>query len=62
MGEKLVIFLTNLYKYLNESGDFLDAWLKQNPIKNRIITPIEMKILYGLKYEGLKTQRDIENH
>ena len=62
MNEKLDVFLANLYKYLNESVDFFDAWLKQNPIKNRIITPIEMKILYGLKYEKLKTQRDIENH
>ena len=62
MNEKLDVFLANLYKHLNESVDFLDAWLKQNPIKNRIITPIEMKILYGLKYEKLKTQRDIENH
>lgn len=62
MSEQLVVNLIHLYKYLNESGDFLDMWLKQNPIKNKIITPIEMKILYGLKYEGLKTQRDIENH
>ncbi len=62
MDGKLNIFLANLYKYLNESVDFLDVWLKQNPIKKRIITPIEMKILYGLKYENLKTQRDIENH
>ena len=62
MDGKLNIFLANLYKHLNESVDFLDVWLKQNPIKKRIITPIEMKILYGLKYENLKTQRDIENH
>lgn len=62
MNEQLVVNLIHLYKYLNESGDFLDMWLKQNPIKNKIITPIEMKILYGLKYENLKTQRDIENH
>ena len=58
MNEKLDVFLANLYKYLNESVDFLDAWLKQNPIKNRIITPIEMKILYGLRYGNLKTPGD----
>lgn len=55
-------FLKKMYKYLNLSTIFFDACLKQNPIRNRTITPIEMKILYGLKYENLKTQRDIENH
>ena len=55
-------FLKKLYKYLNLSTSFFDACLKQNPIRNCTITPIEMKILYGLKYENLKTQRDIENH
>ena len=54
-------FLKKLYKYLNQSINFFDTWLKQNPIRNHTITPVEMKILFGLYHENLKNQQDIEN-
>lgn len=55
-------FLKNLYKYLNLSINFFDAWLKKHPIRNHTITPIEMKILFGVYFEGLTTQQDIEKY
>lgn len=51
-------YLTKFYGCIAESHGFFDSWITQNPIRNQNITPIEMKILYGLRYGGLKTSGD----
>ena len=51
-------YLTKFYGCVAESHGFFDTWITKNPIRNQNITPIEMKILYGLRYGNLKTQSD----
>ncbi len=55
---KMGAFLTNFYGCVAESHGFFDSWITKNTIRSQNITPIEMKILYGLRYGNLKTPGD----
>ena len=55
---KMDTYLTKFYGCVAESHGFFDSWITKNTIRSQNITPIEMKILYGLRYGNLKTPGD----